>query len=354
MARKPTVRYFPSRAAYYCQYAGKQHPLASGPDDSPTGPTYLSALAAFTRLMSRAAAPEQGDSNTLRTVFELYIAHVKGRVAPATLKHLWYSLDPWIVAHGAIRVSQITHFRVYEYLTTLDWADSTKAVFLADASSAMNWAVKSGLISRNPLAGIERPSIRTRSRDCLVDDNLHTAVLAALRSEPLREFIRALQNTGARPSELRHATAGDFDAGLGAVVYHGDDTRREDEFRHKTAGSGKSRIIRFTGAVLDRLVARITGKPRGTPCFPSRRGTAYSRTGIEGRFEWARRRLEITGLTAYSYRHTFATNWLLAGGSVDVLGELLGNSPATIRRHYSHIASSGVEVRRQLEVFTAR
>ena len=41
--------------------------------------------------------------------------------------------------------------------------------------------------------------------------------------------------------------------------------------------------------------------------------------------------------TPYSYRHTFATAWPEQGRSVDILAELLGNSPAVIRKHYSHL-----------------
>ena len=55
-------------------------------------------------------------------------------------------------------------------------------------------------------------------------------------------------------------------------------------------------------------------------------------------------------LTPYSYRHTFATAWLEQGRSVDILAELLGNSPAVIRKHYSHLLGDAENLRRQLGI----
>ena len=45
MARKPQVRWFETRNAYYCQINGKQHKLGDGPDDrTQQGPNYQAAV----------------------------------------------------------------------------------------------------------------------------------------------------------------------------------------------------------------------------------------------------------------------------------------------------------------------
>jgi hypothetical protein len=53
MARKPSVRYWPSRKGdgSFCVFQGRQRELALGPDDAPTEPTYLAALAKFQDLL---------------------------------------------------------------------------------------------------------------------------------------------------------------------------------------------------------------------------------------------------------------------------------------------------------------
>src|SRR5262245_14696182 len=85
MARKPQVRYFASRSAYYCQYEGKQYKLASGEDDSPNGPTYLAALTAFKALMERSLLTTAGNENTVRTLFNAYMDAIASKARPSTL-----------------------------------------------------------------------------------------------------------------------------------------------------------------------------------------------------------------------------------------------------------------------------
>ncbi len=41
--------------------------------------------------------------------------------------------------------------------------------------------------------------------------------------------------------------------------------------------------------------------------------------------------------SSYGFRHTYATDWLLNGGSIKVLAGLIGTSVAMIERHYGHL-----------------
>jgi site-specific recombinase XerD len=59
----------------------------------------------------------------------------------------------------------------------------------------------------------------------------------------------------------------------------------------------------------------------------------------------------MPGLTAYSYRHTWATEMLKAGMDVDTLALLMGNSAAIIRQHYSHLLADKQGLREKLERF---
>jgi site-specific recombinase XerD len=41
---------------------------------------------------------------------------------------------------------------------------------------------------------------------------------------------------------------------------------------------------------------------------------------------------------AYALRHTYITNALIRGVPVEVLAELVGNTPQVLHRHYAHVA----------------
>jgi len=53
---------------------------------------------------------------------------------------------------------------------------------------------------------------------------------------------------------------------------------------------------------------------------------------------WYAKKLGITPApTLCGFRHTYATDWLLAGGSIKVLADMIGTSVAMIERHYGHL-----------------
>lgn len=58
------------------------------------------------------------------------------------------------------------------------------------------------------------------------------------------------------------------------------------------------------------------------------------------------RKLGITPApTAYRFRHTYATDWLLNGGSIKVLADLIGTSVSMIERHNGHLMVDKERVR---------
>jgi site-specific recombinase XerD len=224
-------------------------------------------------------------------------------------------------------------------------------MFLTSLHAAFQWAAKPGvrIITTNPIAGIEKPVSRNRSRECLVTPEQPQRILAVCRMLTLRNAIAALENTGARPREIIAATAADWDDQLGAIVYHREATRREGAFKHKTTAH-KDRVIYFSGEALVMVRQLVQKHPMG-PLFRTGRGSKYSEQSLCVCFQHLRDWLGLPGLIPYSYGHSLATRWLMAGKSVDILAELLRNTPETIRRHYSHLCSDRAGIRCHLDEF---
>jgi integrase len=361
MPRRSEVRYYPTRNAYFTCSQGKQHRLASGPDDAPSGSTYLAALKAFGQLMQSGSIETDKDQNQIQVILEAYMQNAKGRLRETTYTRRLLALRPFQQALGSLPVAELTHFKVEDFIAerrrprrkgniTRKWGDGSIANFLESANAAFNWARKRKLITTNPLEGFQGPKARSRSRDCIITPEDHQRILKACRYASFRKVIIALENTGARPGELTNARTSDWNEELGAIIYYADDRRREDEFRHKNSGH-KDRTIFFTGEALDMVRELVRTRPAGSVLFPSSRGTRYSKTSISNNFGYLRKRLGMPRLSAYSYRHTFATNWLLAGKSIEILAELLGNSPAVILKHYAHLSKDKMAIRAKLEDF---
>ena len=360
MSRKPSVRYYDSRKGYYTQIDGKQHRLADGPDDSPTGPTYLKAIEAYKQLLTLGAISTSKDANTVRAVMETYIARNKDRLSEKTFSRRMYSLTPFCDALGDVRICDLTHTMIEDFLAkmrqprkigkqTYKWGQGAVATFFLAVNAGFNFAVKRRLITINPLDGLTAPTVRSKSRDCVISPEQHQGILKASKAESFRRVIIALENTGARPGEICAATAQAWNDEDGCLIYYADTTRQEGEHRHKTANQ-KDRIIFFTGDALTMMRQLVSEHPVGS-LFRTKDGTAYSAKVICSCFRALRKRSGLPKLTAYSYRHTRATRWILAGRNIDVLAELLGNTPAVIRKHYAHLMADRRAIRRQLEDF---
>jgi integrase/recombinase XerC len=365
MARKPTVRYFPSRGGYYCQHLGKQHKLALGPDDAPTGPTYDAALNAFRRLMRGETTSPGADEKTVESIWQEYRRFLSTRRSATTLAIRSQGIEPFVARHGKLPCRAINHGIVYAFMDgmrkpRLDkrgrkvaWGDGSVKNATEALAALLNWGVKAGLLSRNPLAGIEMPRGKSRGEEYVISDELHRTIISHTRGS-FRDLILCLEATGARPSELTDATARDFDAELGCIIYRGNATTGKI---HKTARkTGKDRTVYLSGKALDIVRERVKRYPTG-PLFGTVNRATGKYTGFTGDlltvyFRNLRVRLGLTvKMSPYSYRHTFATKWLLADRSIEKLAELLGNSPKTIMKHYSHLTRFKSDLRADLERF---
>jgi integrase len=280
MARRASVRYWPTRNAYCCWWQKKQVVLAEGPDDAPHGPTYTAAVRKFANLVVLGTADTAKDDNTVRVVCELYLRHVAASLAPATLLLRTKFLRAFTDALGESRIGSLTRHQVNTWLDlmrqprtnpatgkTLRWSSTTAHAAVGVILTAFRWAVEEGLITRQPLVGMKKPKAKSRGREALIGRNPeeraanHQRILDAT-SPAFRTFIICLEATGCRPGELANATAHDFNADIGAIVYHADDNRLEHEHRHKTAGHGKDRLIFFVGESLEIVKALAKKHPK--------------------------------------------------------------------------------------------
>src|SRR5262249_10516785 len=154
---------------------------------------------------------------------------------------------------GEVAAGQLTHHAVYAWLDErrqwrthprtkqpTRWTNGSVRGACTSLQAAFNWAARTGLITKNPLVGLESPKPRSRGREALRGrppeerQANHARILAAV-TKYFRPMVVVLEATGCRPCELAHATAADFAPKLRAIIYHAEDKRREGEFSHKTA-----------------------------------------------------------------------------------------------------------------------
>src|SRR5262249_23351735 len=136
------------------------------------------------------------------------------------------------------------------------------------------------LIARHGLDKLRVPPDRSRGLACVIDDDQADAAERVCRFAQLRQLLAVLRRTGARPGELRKATAADFRPELGAIVY--EPAGRDGRSGHKTGRTGRRRVIILTGQALAIVRALAARHPTG-PLF---RSSSVSRTGPGAGKKW--------------------------------------------------------------------
>jgi integrase len=108
--------------------------------------------------------------------------------------------------------------------------------------------------------------------------------------------------------------------------------------QHKNAKKGKKRTI-YLNPPLKKLLRRKASERPAGPLFVTRLGNAWTSAALCWHLRRLEKELKIPKLVTYCWRHTFITDALAKGLTADVVAELVGNSPQSVAKFYSHLES---------------
>jgi integrase len=358
MPRTPSIRYFESREAYYCQYQGRQHLLAAGPKDEPDGPVYRRAVERFAEVMHLREAESAADECAVSVVVSRYLFFLKREGRAKTLDVVRSLLEPAIAAFGHIRVRDLRPIVVTDWLAAMAeppsngaswrrraWSTTTQANARDALCGVFNWAVKQGLISKNPIAGLARLEKRVRGKEAIIPEPLQD-LLITLANPELAKFLRVLRGTGARPGEVIHADCKNYRPALGAIVFPWNPP--PGEWRWKAGKKTKrDRVIHLTPELKEMVEAEVKGRRGKGRIFQTKRRQPWTYNNLRNRIALLTERPEVTAwckengsdpdkVVAYGFRHSFATRMILARCPVKLLADLMGTSVKQIEATYSH------------------
>jgi len=205
-----------------------------------------------------------------------------------------------------------------------------------------NWLVVEGLAQNNPAKDLKPPKVVRKVVSTLSD-----------------EEIGAILNTfSISPSDARNQTLFMIllDTGLriGELVNLKIDDVHLDEGYLKVLGKGKKERIVPIGnnaqKALQRYLFRFRPKPTNPVIdnvFLSVSSKALTENSMKLMFARLSKRSGVYRLHAHLCRHTFATRFLINGGDVFSLQQILGHSTLEMVRHYVNLASSHIAIQHQ-------
>ena len=202
------------------------------------------------------------------------------------------------------------------------------------------WLFDEGYTKSNKLERLSRPKVPKRYVDVLREDEIRR-ILSCIRQDDAigtrdMAMVVTLLDTGLRLAELVNLKRADA---------------RIEEGQLKVMGKGSRERFVPIGASTQRLLLRYVYRARPEPAAPSvdslfleADGSPLTVNCVRLMLERLGRRSGVTRLHAHLCRHTFATNYLLNGGDIFSLQQILGHSSLEMVRSYVTLASAQVTV----------
>jgi integrase/recombinase XerC len=244
----------------------------------------------------------------------------------------------WLVEFlGDVDVEDITVHDLRRWVAHL--MDSNLSPFTVQsrvrhAKRLFNWLAEEGDLDDNPMKRIHTPTPRRRKPKGIHQEDV-LALLEGAQGPGLydlrdRALILFLADTGARAGGVCGLKMQDLDvdAGLAAV----------------TEKRGKTRYVMFTEPTAEALRDWLeAANIEGGPVFlglGSRSEGALTPNGLSQMLRRRSAELETVGPTnPHAFRHAFARHYLLDGGDLGTLSELLGHESVEITKNYYAIFS---------------
>jgi integrase len=375
-------RYYASKNGWFATFNGERLRLTTGPKKQ----TEEEAQEKYEAEKAARRVEVAGDRNTVWAVLNAYLRDCENRVkneemAQSTLDMHLGVLAPFNEKCGTILVRELRPQHINDWLAEMrqsrwhpylkryvQWGDATVKLAKDVLKRAFHWAVvEAGLISRNPFdrKGRGRGEKRRRRRPvksrAAILDSEHELLLEQAKRRSKKDFYHLLQflyRTGARPAEMYHAKASEWNEKKRAFVIK---AVPEERGRYKLAYLGEDRIVHIPDDLLP-LVHDLMAKYPNGPIFRTESGKPWKNNTLCARFTSIKKAANSAAkkkglppirkeVTAYSYRHAWVTCWVEQDRPLWRLCELLNTSEAMVRQSYSHLFERTETLRGSLNDF---
>ena len=202
-----------------------------------------------------------------------------------------------------------------------------------------NFLLNEGLIKSNPVNTIERPKVAKRKIQTFNSNEVYTMLNAydvntfiGLRNYTLLSFLLA---TGVRRSEFINLTIFDVDLQADIIRVIG----KGDKERLIPIGKKLKLILKRYLKARDEYLEQECKYKTSAAFFINRYGDKLQLSGANSIFQSLKKTLGLRGkrFSAHIWRHTFAKSFLLNGGDVFSLQELLGHADVDTTRIYINL-----------------
>jgi len=229
----------------------------------------------------------------------------------------------WVRDLGSRPLGQITRaeLETWQRETRLRCKPSTVNRELGRLRHMLNRAVDWGLLEENPMKGLKFLRENNARQRYLSLEECERLVQGCISSRVQAIVVIAL-HTGMRLGEILNLRHRDLDFGSGLILI-------------PDSKNGEPRHIPMDSTIAS-LLADYPRHPGSELVFANKAGGRFLE--IRGGFKNACERAGISDLHFQDLRHTFASHWMMAGGDLYVLKNILGHKSIAMTQRYAHLS----------------
>ena len=201
-----------------------------------------------------------------------------------------------------------------------------------------SWLYAEGHTTENRLKNLRLPKAPTKMIEPLTPEEINKATNSINKNSPTgvrnHAILVTLLDSGLRASEVATVTLSNLNLKDGYV---------------KVMGKGaKERVVpigKYVQMTLWSYIDKARPKPTSPDCnnlFLTCRGRPMTVNTVKLVFSRLAKSSDVERLHAHLCRHTFALNYLLNGGDIFSLREILGHTSLEMVNHYLHFTSSQI------------
>ncbi len=206
-------------------------------------------------------------------------------------------------------------------------ADATVNRYRSLICALFNYAKDEGYISENPVNKQLKPLPENNERQRYLSEAEAVRLEEALQSEPQNaaNAIRMMLLTGQRRSNVQSMCWSDID-------------REHNIWTIRKTKQQKIQHVPLVPAAVEILDRQATTRRMDNPYVFPGRDTGTHLQSVQRIWESAIRKAKLKEIRLHDLRHSFASFVGMSGGSLLVIGRLLGHSDPKVTQRYAHLA----------------
>jgi integrase len=229
----------------------------------------------------------------------------------------------WKREFGNRPIGQITRAELQDWQARKRQTNKPATVnrIMCRLRNMFNKAVEWELLDQSPMERLKfLPENNARLRYLSIEEC--NELLDACITPNIRGMVTLALHTGMRLGEILNLQRGDLDFASGHIVI-------------RDSKNGEPRHVPMDSTVRRLLSGYISTSASSHP-FPNASGGRLST--VQKAFRNARIRAGMPDLHFHDLRHTFASQWMMAGGDLYVLKAILGHKSIAMTQRYAHLS----------------